>query len=108
MAKEAFVVELNEKTAFQRLLPGPPQTHGMKSGRVYLEPGGECGLHSTLDKEELLVFLSGAGTAIIGDDQTEQVGKGKIAYIPPQTEHNIKNTGQEPLIYIYCIAPVND
>ncbi|MFC1676126.1 cupin domain-containing protein [Planctomycetota bacterium] len=108
MAKEAFVIELNEKTEFQRLLPGQPQTHGMKSGRVYLEPGAECGLHSTEAREELLVFLSGAGTAAIGHDKILEVAQGKVAYIPPQTEHNIKNIGPQPLIYIYCVAPVND
>ena len=107
MAKQAFVVELNKESGFQRLLPGTPDTHGMKSGRVYLAPGDECGLHSTLNKEEQLVFLSGSGTAIVEPNQSFEVGKGKVAYIPPQTEHNIKNTGSEPLIYIYCVAPVS-
>ena len=106
MAKEAFVVELNEETGFQRLLPGTPDTHGMKSGRVYLAPGDECGVHSTLDKEEWLVFLSGAGTAIMEPDQSREVCQGKVAYIPPNTNHNIKNTGNQPLIYIFCVTPV--
>jgi mannose-6-phosphate isomerase-like protein (cupin superfamily) len=79
----------------------------MKSGKVYLEPGSECGQHSTEDKEEQLVFLAGRGVAIIGDEKI-QVGKGKVCYIPPQTHHNIKNTSDEPLIYIYCVAPVQD
>ena len=104
MDNKPFVVELNDEHDFQRLLPGQPQTHGMKSGRVYLEPGSECGKHSTGEREELLVFLSGNGQAIIEDEQAFEVGQGKIAYIPPQTVHNIKNTSDEPLIYIYCVA----
>ncbi|MHC5138325.1 MAG: hypothetical protein ACYSOF_00290 [Planctomycetota bacterium] len=68
---KAFVVELNDEKGYQRLIPGAPTTHGMKSGRVYLEPGAACGIHSTEDKEEQLVFLSGCGTAIIGEEEME-------------------------------------
>ena len=27
------------------------------------------------------------------------------AYIPPETRHNVKNTGTEPLEYVYVVAP---
>ncbi len=101
---KAFVIDINDKKEYQRLIPGAPTTCGMKSGRVYLEPGADCGVHSTEDKEEQLVFLQGAGAAHIGDEQL-QVGAGKVCYIPPQTEHNIVNTGDEPLVYIFCVAP---
>ena len=103
--KKAFVVAINDKKEYQRLIPGEPATHGMKSGRVYLEPGCECGVHSTEDKEEQLVFLAGYGTAIIGEEDME-VGVGSVCYIPPQTDHNILNTGTAPLVYIFCVVPV--
>jgi len=77
----------------------------MKSNRVYLEPSTNCGVHSTEDKEEQLVFLSGCGTAIIGEEEVP-VGVGKVCYIPPQTQHNILNTSTEPLIYVFCVSPV--
>ena len=105
MKPKAFVVELNDEHEFQRLLPGQPQTCGMKSGRVYLPPGQSCGQHSTNDREELLVFLAGSGKAVIEENDAFDIGRGKIAYIPPQTLHDIKNTGNEPLIYVYCVAP---
>lgn len=105
MGTKAFVVELNDEKGYQRLIPGAPTTCGMKSGRVYLEPGADCGVHSTEDKEEQLVFLAGAGTADIAGEKLT-VGVGQICYIPPQTEHNILNTGDEPLIYIFCVAPI--
>ena len=105
--KKAFVVELNNAPEYQRLLPGPPQTHGMKSGKVFVKPNADCGEHSTEDKEEQLVFLAGKGIAFIGDQQFD-VGAGKVCYIPPQTVHNIKNTSpDEPLIYIFCVAPAH-
>lgn len=107
MSEKAFVVELNDESEYQRLLPGEPKTRGMKSGRVYLQAGQECGQHSTEDREEMLIFLAGQGKAIIGEQQDDlEVGIGKVAYIPPYTIHNIKNTGSEPLIYIYCVASV--
>ena len=106
MAKEVTVVELNDKPEYQRLLAGSPQTHGLKAGRVHLTPGSDCGRHNTENKEEVLVFLSGQGQAIIENNDPLDVGQGTIAYIPPNTNHNIKNTGTEPLIYIFCVTPV--
>lgn len=104
---EALVIGLADNPEYQPLLGGKPQTCGMRSGRVYLTPGATCGQHSTKANEEMLVFLSGKGTALIGEGEAAfEVGQGRVCYIPPQTVHNIKNTGTEPLIYIYCVAPV--
>jgi mannose-6-phosphate isomerase-like protein (cupin superfamily) len=77
----------------------------MRSGRVFLPPGQACGQHSTKAHEELLVFLSGQGLLLIGEERRLQVGGGKVSYIPPHTIHNVENTGIEPLTYIYCVAP---
>jgi mannose-6-phosphate isomerase-like protein (cupin superfamily) len=101
------VIDLADSSEYQRLLGGRPQTSGMRSGRVYLKQGETCGRHSTEQHEEMLVFLSGRGTALIGEEETSfEVGQGRICYIPPYTIHNIKNTGTEPLVYIYCVTPV--
>ncbi len=105
MSVKPFVADLNDNSEFQRLLQGEPQTCGMKAGRVYLAPGQSCGRHSTDQREELLVFLSGSGQAIIEGSDPLDVSVGKIAYIPPHTAHDVKNTGDDPLIYIYCVAP---
>ncbi|HNS20541.1 MAG TPA: cupin domain-containing protein [Sedimentisphaerales bacterium] len=104
-AHGAFTLELNQQAEYQRILEGKPQTHGMRSGRVYLEPGKACGQHSTKNHEELLVFLAGQGELLIGDHDRLTVGAGKVAYIPPETLHDVRNTGSEPLAYIYCVAP---
>jgi mannose-6-phosphate isomerase-like protein (cupin superfamily) len=101
------IIDLKNNTEYQNLLGDRPQTCGMRSGRVYLQPGETCGRHNTGQFEEMLVFLSGQGLALIGENGSHEVGKGKISYIPPHTVHNIKNTGNEPLVYIYCVAPVN-
>jgi mannose-6-phosphate isomerase-like protein (cupin superfamily) len=107
LSGKALVIDLTDAPEYQPLLKGVPQTSGMRSGRVYLKPGEECGQHGTKAHEETLVFLSGNGTAFIGEKETAfEVGQGKICYIPPNTLHNIKNTGDLPLVYIYCVAPV--
>lgn len=102
------IIDLKNNPEYQKLLGGSPQTCGMRAGRVYLQPGETCGRHSTEQHEEMLVFLSGKGTALIGEEETPfKVGQGKISYIPPYTIHNIKNTATEPLVYIYCVTPVH-
>lgn len=107
MSQTAFIFDLSENPEYQPILNGTPQTCGMRSGKVYLNPNEDCGQHTTGCHEEMLIFLAGKGTAVVGDKNLE-VGLGKIAYIPPQTVHNIKNTGSEPLIYIYCVAPATE
>ena len=103
-SKEVLVIDLTEEPENQSLLSGEPRTYGMRSGRVYLAPGRACGQHSTKDREELLVFLSGRGELLIAEKDSFPVGRGKVSYIPKQTLHNVKNTGTEPLVYIYCVA----
>jgi mannose-6-phosphate isomerase-like protein (cupin superfamily) len=104
---KVFVINLNHNAKYQKLLGGRPQTCGMHSNRVYLRPGQTCGQHSTNHHEEMLVFLSGQGQLLIGEKDRFQVGEGRASYIPPHTVHEVKNTGSEPLIYIYCAAPAS-
>jgi mannose-6-phosphate isomerase-like protein (cupin superfamily) len=111
---KVLVMDLNQKPEYQQLLSGKPETCGMRSGRVYLQPGEACGQHSTKAHEELLVFLAGKGVMLIGKEETAyevaayEVAAGEVCYIPPHTSHNNKNTGTEPLVYIYCVAPITD
>jgi mannose-6-phosphate isomerase-like protein (cupin superfamily) len=100
------LVELNGEPRYQRILEGIPQTHGMRSGRVFLEPGKSCGQHSTKAHEELLVFLDGKGRLLIEGQDPRDVGTACVCYIPPHTVHDVENTGEGPLTYIYCVAPV--
>lgn len=106
-SEKVLVIDLSEQCECQKLLDGEPQTCGMRSGRVYLQPGEACGQHNTNHYEEMLVFLSGSGQLLISEENSFQVGKGKVSYIPPNTIHDVKNIGSEPLIYIYCVASVN-
>jgi quercetin dioxygenase-like cupin family protein len=77
---------------------------GMRSGRVVLSPGKDVGKHSTDNHEELIVVLSGEGELEVAGIGRTRIRAGMVAYNPPQTEHNVINTGKESLIYIYVVA----
>jgi quercetin dioxygenase-like cupin family protein len=70
-----FITDLNDDSEYQKLLDGPPQTFGMRSGRVYLDPGQSCGQHSTDSNEEILIFLSGRGLLLIGESVSFRIGQ---------------------------------
>ena len=106
--QKPLVIDLLDSGQYQSLLRGEPKTCGMRSGRVFLKPGEDCGEHTTGTREELLVFLSGSGQAQIQGELLD-VGAGKVVYIPPETTHNIKNNSDtEALSYIYCVAPAGE
>jgi len=87
------------------LLGGPPQTAGMRSGFVRLQPGESVGWHSTGHNEESLVILHGQGDALIEGQLKHSLVAPAFAYIPPATRHNVTNTGHEILEYVYVAAP---
>lgn len=109
MSQKPFVLNLQDNEEYQPLLEGNPRTCGMRSGRVYLTQDENCGEHTTGAHEEMLVFLSGSGKSLIGPEkEAMEVGVGKVIYIPPHTLHNIVNPNNDPLVYIYCVAPITE
>jgi mannose-6-phosphate isomerase-like protein (cupin superfamily) len=86
------------------LLTGPPETVTMKSGLVTLQPGQKVGKHSTGSHEEMLVILEGKGAMMFADGTRLEVDQDHILYCPPQTEHDVTNTGTSVLRYVYIVA----
>jgi len=89
------------------LLRGTPQTAGMRSGFVRLKPGETVGWHTTGKNEESLVVLRGRGEARIEGQRPRAFAAPALAYIPPATRHNVANTADEILEYVYVVAPAN-
>ncbi|HTV82972.1 MAG TPA: cupin domain-containing protein [Acidobacteriaceae bacterium] len=87
------------------LLTGAPQTAGMRSGFVRLRPGETVGWHTTGRHEETLVILHGKGAALVEGQPRREFAAPAVAYIPPDTRHNIENTGTGALEYVYVVAP---
>ena len=99
------VIELdNHGQDHLQLLGGPPETVTMKSGLVVLAPGKSVGKHSTGQREELLVILEGQGEMTFKDGSTLRVEANHALYCPPETEHNVTNTGRGSLRYVYVVA----
>jgi quercetin dioxygenase-like cupin family protein len=86
------------------ILGGPPETATMRSGAVVLLPGQSVGKHSTGDYEEAIVVLAGSGELRLSDGSTYELAGHSVAYCPPATEHDVANTGAEPLRYVYIVA----
>jgi quercetin dioxygenase-like cupin family protein len=90
------------------LLEGPPDSITMRSGVVTLAPGSAVGVHSTKAFEELVIVLEGQGELLITGQEPLAIGQGRVAYCPPQTEHNVVNTGHDTLRYIFVVAKAQD
>lgn len=102
-----IVVNLDPATKdYARVLGGPPATHSMRSGYVVLGPGQSVGKHSTGGFEEVLVVFEGKGKMTISGGPELSLGQGSVAYCPPRTEHDVTNTGPQPLRYLYVVAAV--
>ena len=87
------------------LLHGAPQTAGMRSGFVRLKPGETVGWHTTGKNEESLVILHGRGEALLEGQPARPFTAPEFVYIPPSTRHNVANTGDGVLEYVYVVAP---
>ena len=99
------VVQFKGDEKYQRLLGGVPDTSGMKSGYMTLKPGESVGEHSTESKEEAIIILKGKGELSCEGSPAVTAQENTLIYVPPNTKHDVKNTGTEPLKYIYVVSP---
>jgi mannose-6-phosphate isomerase-like protein (cupin superfamily) len=97
-------IEPDKESEHLVVLSGPPQTVSMRSGVVTLEPEGSVGLHSTENYEELIIILEGQATILVKGRTPVMAESGNAFYCPPDTEHDVFNSGTEPLRYIYIVA----
>ena len=93
-----------ESNEYQRLLKRGVNAVSMHSGLVTLEPGKSIGKHSTENCEEIIIVLKGEGEMLLNNNEILRMGEGFILYCPPETEHNVKNTGRKSLKYIYVAS----
>ena len=102
------VVELDSGGKdYLQVLGGPPESVTMQSGLVVLAPNKSVGKHSTGQHEELLVVLEGKGEMSFKDGSRLDVKANHALYCPPETEHNVTNTGRTVLRYVYVVARTN-
>jgi len=86
------------------LLKGPPETKSFRSGLVTLAPGQSIGVHNSGINEEMLVPLEGQGELRFSDHPPVLIKFGLVTYAPAHTEHDVINTSNVPLRYIFVTA----
>jgi mannose-6-phosphate isomerase-like protein (cupin superfamily) len=84
-----------------------PEKHG-NSGQSLAEAlvpaGGETLLHKHMKTEEIYHIEKGRGVMTVGEE-IFAVKAGDSVYIPPETPHMIKNTGNTVLKILCCCVP---
>ena len=86
------------------LLDGEPQTSGLRSGYVHLQPAESIPWHTTSAHEEALVILQGRGTVQLEGHPEIPISARMLVYIPPATRHRVTNTSDDILEYVYVVA----
>lgn len=69
-----------------------------------IPPGEEIGEEVHEDNDQLLTFVSGAGSAIVAGESRE-VAQGDLVAVPAGTVHNFVNTGPNPLVLYTVYGP---
>jgi mannose-6-phosphate isomerase-like protein (cupin superfamily) len=92
----------------QNLVGGAsPIQAGFSMGWVTLEPrGGQVPWHNQ-EQEEVYFVVRGTGEMCLGEERAA-LATGQAVYIPPGVFHQLTNTGEEPLVMIYCYAPAGE
>jgi len=50
------------------------------------------------------IVLQGRGQVVLGREPVS-IAAGEVPYIPPETEHSLRNDGTDELRYIFIAAP---
>jgi mannose-6-phosphate isomerase-like protein (cupin superfamily) len=85
----------------------PIQTKDFCLGYVVLEPnGGQVPWHNQ-EQEEVYFIVSGTGEMCLGEERQTVMG-GQCTFIPSGVFHQLTNTGDEPMVMMYCYGPAGD
>jgi mannose-6-phosphate isomerase-like protein (cupin superfamily) len=69
-----------------------------------IPPGGEIGVETHDENDQILSFVSGLGQAVVAG-QTQAVKAGDVVVVPAGTEHNFLNDGPNPLVLYTVYGP---
>ncbi len=91
----------------------PPERTCLKTiqfvHHMLIPPGGRhvAELHIHPDAEEIVVITRGSGTAHVGKE-TIEVQAEDVVYVPPNTEHEFRNTGGDLLGVLFICVPTGE
>jgi len=111
-----FVKDLGETTAYRVTKPeGCNRTiailvdkfDGAKNismGMCVIDPKSKIPYHAHESEEEAMYVLKGEGIFKFGDEE-KRIGEGSIIFCPPKIGHQIINTGDSELRFIFAYSP---
>jgi mannose-6-phosphate isomerase-like protein (cupin superfamily) len=77
---------------------------GLAVGMTILSPGKSSSFHSHDIECETWIIVSGQGEVRVGEE-CESVGPESVVFLPRNINHQIINTGQEPLRMFWIYTP---
>jgi mannose-6-phosphate isomerase-like protein (cupin superfamily) len=99
--KVNIIQRAQANTYFREVLATGPHSQVVV---MNIAPGGEIGEETHADVDQVLVFVSGEGSAILEGNQA-RVGPGSLVQVPAGTRHNFVNTGPTDLRLYTIYAP---
>jgi len=97
-------VKLANRKKFFRLLGKNLPGINLRSGVVVLKPGESVGKHITENKEEAIIILEGKARFFYAGKKSFIALEQSFIYVPPDTLHDLKNTGKNTLKYVYITS----
>jgi len=76
--------------------------------RVTMEPGSISEPHAHARSEQTWIVERGSGRILLEDGMQSDLQAGDIIRTPPGVPHGIRNTGNEPLVYLSITTPPED
>jgi mannose-6-phosphate isomerase-like protein (cupin superfamily) len=104
--EQVFCIQLKGRQRFLRLLGDSGKAKGLSCGLVTLKPQELIEEHKTVGKEEVLIILKGRATVYYGKNKTLHVPPNAFVFIPAETVHNVRNSGNKILQYVYVTSRV--
>ncbi|HEU0103626.1 MAG TPA: cupin domain-containing protein [Mycobacteriales bacterium] len=71
-----------------------------------IPPGGEIGVETHDENDQILSFVSGVGKAVI-EGKRKSLKPGDVVVVPAGTEHNFLNDGPNPLVLYTVYGPAD-
>jgi mannose-6-phosphate isomerase-like protein (cupin superfamily) len=98
---EDILALATENAFFRRVLSTGPHAQVVV---MSIPPAGEIGEEVHTDVDQILVFVTGEGAAVL-DGERSHVSPGHLVHVPAGTLHNVVNTGSVDLKLYTIYAP---
>ena len=100
------IIKLDTEYKYRRLFSIKNRNAvAVRSGHVFLKENEAVGEHNTEDMEEVIIVLDGHGELTINRKEKLNFEENSALYVPPNTVHDVKNTGKVDLRYVYVACP---